>query len=228
METLSRFLEEEDNSQISAAIACTDHIAQQTGCAVVLIHHTSKASAEGVERGELEMTQYHGRGGGALADSCRSVLGMQKASAQERRDLSGHTPDDSVIVVRHLKSSYGPMRPPAFFANRGGYLRLLSEKTAAEKQNDRMRAEIDAKNILLTRMNEIGYVKKRDLEVSAQFAKDIGLTRELLRVAIKECLDGGHVTSVSAKLNGKGQSINMLISKEGQAALDRDGYILDA
>ncbi len=228
VETLSRFLEEEDNSQISAAIACTDHIAQQTGCAVVLIHHTSKASAEGVERGELEMTQYHGRGGGALADSCRSVLGMQKASAQERRDLSGHTPDDSVIVVRHLKSSYGPMRPPAFFANRNGYLRLLSEKTAAEKQSDRMRAEIDAKNILLTRMNEIGYVKKRDLEVSAQFAKDIGLTRELLRVAIKECLDGGHVTSVSAKLNGKGQSINMLISKEGQAALDRDGYILDA
>ena len=126
METLSRFLEEEDNSQISAAIACTDHIAQQTGCAVVLIHHTSKASAEGVDRGEIEMTQYHGRGGGALADSCRSVLGMQRANRSERMNLSGHTPDDSVIVVRHLKNSYGPQRPPAFFANRNGYLRPLS------------------------------------------------------------------------------------------------------
>ena len=228
IETLSRFLEEEDNSQISAAIACTDHIAQQTGCAVVLIHHTSKASAQGVERGEIEMDQYHGRGGGALADSCRSVLGMQKASAQERRDLSGHTPDDSVIVVRHLKNSYGPQRPPAFFANKSGYLKPLTEKTAAEKKSDRMRAEIEAKNILLERMHEIGYAKKRDLEVNGQFAKDIGLKRDTLRNAINDALESGQLMSVSAKLNGKGQSAAYLIAKGGADALTRDGYIVDA
>ena len=228
IETLSRFLEEEDNSQISAAIACTDHIAQQTGCAVVLIHHTSKASAQGVERGEIEMDQYHGRGGGALADSCRSVLGMQRANRSERMNLSGHTPDDSVIVVRHLKNSYGPMRPPVFFANRNGYLKPLSEKTASEKKNDRLRAEIESKNVLLERMYEIGYAKKRDMEANGQFAKDIGLTRELLRIAIKECLDSGNLTTVNAKLNGKGQSVSMIISKEGEAALNRDQYILDA
>lgn len=227
VETLSRFLEEEDNSQISAAIACTDHIAQQTGCAVVLIHHTSKASAQGVERGEIEMDQYHGRGGGALADSCRSVLGIQRANRSERINLSGHTPDDSVICVRHLKNSYGPQRPPAFFANRSGYLKPLSEKTAAEKKNDRMRAEIEAKNILLERMHEIGYAKKRDLEANAQFAKDIGLTRELLRTAIKDCLDGGNLLTVMARLNGKGQNIHFLIAKAGADALNRDGYILD-
>jgi RecA-family ATPase len=228
IETLSRFLEEEDNSQISAAIACTDHIAQQTGCAVVLIHHTSKASAQGVERGEIEMDQYHGRGGGALADSCRSVLGIQKASSQERRDLSGHTPDDSVIVIRHLKNSYGPQRPPAFFANRSGYLKPLSEKTAAEKKSDRMRAEIEAKNILLERMHEIGYVSRREVERTGQFAKDIGLTRAQLRVAISDALDSGLITTAHAKLNGKGQSVAFLIAKEGEDALNRDGYILDA
>jgi RecA-family ATPase len=228
IETLSRFLEEEDNSQISAAIACTDHIAQQTGCAVVLIHHTSKASAQGVERGEIEMDQYHGRGGGALADSCRSVLGMQKASAQERRDLSGHTPDDSVIVVRHLKASYGPMRPPVFFANRNGYLKPLSEKTAAEKKSDKMRAEIEAKNILLERMYELGYASRREIERTGEFAKHIGLTRAQLREAISDALDGGQLTVAHAKLNGKGQSVAFLIAKGGEDALARDGYILDA
>jgi hypothetical protein len=129
--------------------------------------------------------------------------------------------------VRHLKNSYGPQRPPAFFANRSGYLRPLSEKTAAEKKNDRMRAEIEAKNILLERMHEIGYAKKRDIETNAQFAKDIGLTRELLRTAISDCLDGGHLTTAHAKLNGKGQSVAFLIAKAGADALARDGYILD-
>ncbi|NBT29196.1 MAG: hypothetical protein EBT18_06865 [Gammaproteobacteria bacterium] len=228
VETLSRFIGEEDNEQISAAIACTDHIAQQTNCAVVLIHHTSKASAQGVESGEIEMDQYHGRGGGALADSSRSVLGIRKASGQERRNLSGHTPDDNVICVRHMKNSYGPVRPHAFFVNRNGYLKPLSEKTEAEKKNDRMRAEIEAKNILLERMYDIGYVKKREAETSGQFAKDIGLTRELLRVAIKESLDNGQLTVVTARLNGRGQNVNFLIAKEGEAALARDGYILDA
>ena len=227
VETLSRFLGDEDNEQISAAIACTDHIAQQSNCAVVLIHHTSKANAEGVERGELEMTQYHGRGGGALADSSRSVLGIQKASSTERRALSGHTPDDSVIVVRHLKNSYGPQRPPAFFANRNGYLRALSEKTAAEKKSDQMRSEIECKNTLLERMNEIGYVVRRDIERTAQFAKDIGLTRDSLRIAVRDALEGGQLTMVDARKNGKGQTVSILISKTGADALARDGYILD-
>jgi RecA-family ATPase len=227
VETLSRFIGEEDNEQISAAIACTDHIAQQTNCAVVLIHHTSKASAQGVERGEIEMDQYHGRGGGALADSSRSVLGIQKASSTERRALSGHTPDDSVIVVRHLKNSYGPQRPPAFFANRSGYLRPLSEKTAAEKKNDQMRSEIACKNTLLERMNEIGYVLRRDIERTAQFAKDLGLTRESLRIAVREALASGQLTMVDARKNGKGQTVSVLIAKAGADALARDGYILD-
>ena len=227
VETLSRFLGDEDNEQISAAIACTDHIAQQSNCAVVLIHHTSKANAEGVERGELEMTQYHGRGGGALADSSRSVLGIQKASSTERRTLSGHTPDDSVIVVRHLKNSYGPQRPPAFFANRNGYLRALSEKTTAEKKSDQMRSEIECKNTLLERMNEIGYVVRRDIERTAQFAKDIGLTRDSLRIAVRDALEGGQLTMVDARKNGKGQTVSILIAKTGADALARDGYILD-
>ena len=76
-------------------------------------------------------------------------------------------------------------------------------------------------------MHEIGYAKKRDLETNAQFANDIGLTRELLRVAIRDCLDSGQLTSVVARLNGKGQNINFLIAKEGADALNRDGYILD-
>jgi len=143
-------------------------------------------------------------------------------------NLSGHSPDDSVICVRHLKNSYGRQRPPAFFANRNGYLKPLSEKTAAEKKNDQMRAEIEAKNILLERMHDIGYVKKREAETSGQFAQDIGLTRELLRNAIKDCLDSGQLTIVIARLNGRGQNVNFLIAKEGADALARDGYILDA
>ena len=119
------------------------------------------------------------------------------------------------------------MRPPAFFANRGGYLRPLSEKTAAEKKNDKMRAEIEAKNILLTRMHEIGYVSRREIERTGEFAKDIGLTRAQLREAVSDALDGGQLTIAHAKLNGKGQSVAFLIAKGGADALNRDGYILD-
>jgi hypothetical protein len=130
--------------------------------------------------------------------------------------------------VRHLKNSYGPQRPPAFFANRSGYLRPLSEKTAAEKKTDRMRSEIECKNTLLERMNEIGYVVRRDIERTAQFAKDLGLTRDSLRIAVRDALEGGQLTMVDARKNGKGQSVSILISKAGADALARDGYILDA
>jgi len=66
LDTLSRIhtLDENDNGQMARLVSQLEHIAAQTGCAVLFLHHVSKASAR--ERGD---EQQAARGASALVDN---------------------------------------------------------------------------------------------------------------------------------------------------------------
>lgn len=72
---------ENDNTAMNAAVAAWREIADRAGCAVVLVHHVSKAAAlDGNAHGI-----YGSRGGGALIDGVRSarfLVRMKKEEAQ--------------------------------------------------------------------------------------------------------------------------------------------------
>jgi len=110
-ETASRLCHGEDNTDFTAAIAVTDHVAMALDCPCVLTHHAGKAQA----RGKV-VDQYSSRGGSSMGDNTRSALvftrvdkdykGKWQPIASEEQLMSG-----DIIEIQHFRSSFGPLIP---------------------------------------------------------------------------------------------------------------------
>ena len=113
-ETASRLCHGEDNTDFTAAIAVTDHVAMALDCPCVLTHHAGKAQA----RGKV-VDQYSSRGGSSMGDNTRSALvftkvdkdykGIRQPIASDEELLSGE-----IIEIAHVRSSFGPLIPPYY------------------------------------------------------------------------------------------------------------------
>ncbi len=112
--------DENSNTSATMMITAAERIAQRTGAAVLVLHHTSKAG------GEAGTASAHsGRGGSALGDGARSVLVLTVADEFDVKGVKLAKPDGQlvdarsvntgdVMRLRHAKSSYGRRQRDAY------------------------------------------------------------------------------------------------------------------
>lgn len=89
----SHSVRESSNEAIDAIAKRWKRLAQETGCAVVLVHHTRKL-------GGREVTAEDGRGAVALRDAARIVLTLNPLSGKEAEELGIADPKERRSLVR--------------------------------------------------------------------------------------------------------------------------------
>jgi hypothetical protein len=98
----SHQVEENANSKIDAIAKAWGRVAKAAGCAIVLVHHTSKAGA-------AEVTTLSARGAKALTDACRSALVLNRMTPEEAEKLGIQGDDErrryfSVMDDKHNRA----------------------------------------------------------------------------------------------------------------------------
>lgn len=98
LDTLSRIhqLDENSNSDMARLIATLEHVAAQTGAALLFIHHVSKGSAR---EGQADQQQA-ARGASALIDNARWCAFVARMSEDEAERLSDRIHDRAPISER--------------------------------------------------------------------------------------------------------------------------------
>jgi hypothetical protein len=134
--------DENSNAVTTALINAAERIAQQFGCAVIVIHHVSKQAAS-----DKNMSAHAGRGGSAFGDGARSVLRLLPVERSELKGLvllDGRTgnplaqadiDDGNVVRVHHAKSSYGPRQRDIFLLRDRDTGELLTLKVVADARD---------------------------------------------------------------------------------------------
>lgn len=123
--------DENDSGAMTQLVQAFEHIAQQTGAAVLLSHHTSKAA---VLNGQGE-SQQAGRGSSALTDGVRwqaNLTGMSTKAANELRLAE----NEARFYVRFdiSKSNYGPPQAPVWLRRQANGVLTRSELPGARSR----------------------------------------------------------------------------------------------
>lgn len=102
--------EENSNEVMSHIVKAGERIAQKTGAAVVILHHTSKAAAR-----EQIADLHAGRGGSALGDNARSVMRLMPATEADVKKFAdldaGAVACGDILRLIHAKGSYSRKAP---------------------------------------------------------------------------------------------------------------------
>lgn len=110
----SHSVSEASNEAIDAIVKRWKRLAQETGCAVVLVHHTKKL-------GGREATAEDGRGAVALRDASRVVLALNPMTEADGKKLGVHDPAvrRSIVRVDMGKANRAPAERATWFAIEG-------------------------------------------------------------------------------------------------------------
>ena len=100
VETASRLVDEEDNSNLAALMSALGRIARETGAGVLVSHHPTKNSAR-----DNDSAVESARGGGALIANSRNALSLFPAEPDEAAAFNGRFPAKDVLVLAHGKST---------------------------------------------------------------------------------------------------------------------------
>lgn len=133
-------LEENNIADMAALMQTLSHIAKHAGCAVVVLHHMSKAaswvSLDEVNQGSL-------RGASSLADNARSVaVGMSLSSKDAPTYGIAEEDAGQYFVFKHVKHNYSGSMGTRFFHRQGPLLvpvnsvgRLTPAEQAQAREN---------------------------------------------------------------------------------------------
>lgn len=133
--------DENSNSVSTALINAAERIAQEFGCAVIVLHHVSKQAAS-----DKNASAHAGRGGSALGDGARSVLRFLPVEPREIDNKlkllrqgepigMGEVADGNVIRIVHAKNSYGPRQKDIFLLRDRETGELLNLKAVADERD---------------------------------------------------------------------------------------------
>ncbi len=103
IETASRLVDDEDNPSMAALIAAAGHIAAETGAAVNVSHHPTKAASK-----ENDSSPESARGGGAFIANARTAVSLFPADEFVLAQLSEKglkLSKSDVVVLGHAKST---------------------------------------------------------------------------------------------------------------------------
>lgn len=137
IETASRLVEDETNTDFVAIMAACGHIAAETGAAVVLSHHPNKEAAKNNDSSPEGV-----RGGSALVNNSRTAVSLFYASSEQREQLAAEGMQFSardVLVLEHKKSTSSVRPQDAIvlvraFTPHGGVLQLPAAVAADPAQ----------------------------------------------------------------------------------------------
>ncbi len=102
-------VEENNNGAMDGVMAIWTDCAEQTGCAIDLLHHLRKI---GSERATVEDT----RGGGAIIGAARTIRMMNRMSEQEAKTFGIETERERLHMIRTDPTAKANMLPPAEYA----------------------------------------------------------------------------------------------------------------
>lgn len=103
----SHEVSENDNTAINAVASEWRRIADETGCAIELVHHTSKAGAANGD----DMGIYASRGGGALIDAVRAARHLVRMTTQEAERF-GLEETEARVTFRVCTDGKANLAPP--------------------------------------------------------------------------------------------------------------------
>ena len=107
VETASRLVEDEDNANFSALQSSLGRIGRETGAAVVVSHHATKAASK-----DNDSAIESARGGGALIFNARNALSLFPADADMVKTFEGRFPADDIVTLFHGKPTSSSRRNP--------------------------------------------------------------------------------------------------------------------
>ncbi len=99
-------VEENNNGAMDKVMGLWTDCAEQTGCAIDLLHHIRKTSNE---RASVEDT----RGGGAIIGAARTIRMMNRMSEQEAKTFGIKTERERLRMIRTDPTAKANMLPPA-------------------------------------------------------------------------------------------------------------------
>jgi hypothetical protein len=199
VETASRLVDDEDNPSFAGLMAALGRIARETGAAVPLSHHATKAAAKDNDSG-IE----NARGGGALVANARNVLSLFPADEEQAKPYRDRFPTEDIAVLVHGKSTSSTRRHASIVLGRcdtphGAVFRLPDEVAHTPEEdashNRRMEEERARELEQLGRLfdvaaelSKLGPVSQRRLR---DRVKDIGVTRQKLESLVLVAIEKG-------------------------------------
>lgn len=143
-ETASRFVEEEDNAAFSALQSDLGRIARETGAAVALSHHATKAATK-----ENDSAIESARGGGALIANARNALSLFPLDPQHAGPYQDRFPLEDLFVLEHGKATSSTRRQEPLVLVRcdtphGAVFRLPDEAATSPDLERRLASRLEA------------------------------------------------------------------------------------
>ncbi len=109
LETASRLVEEEDNASFSILQSDCGHIARDTGWAVVITHHATKAATK-----DNDPDLAGARGGSAFVYNSRNGVALFPADPEVARSYESRFAADDVFTLHHTKATSSTRKLPPF------------------------------------------------------------------------------------------------------------------
>jgi len=174
IETASRLVDEEDNPSLSALQSALGAVAAETGAAVIVTHHATKAAAR-----DNDSAIESARGGGAFIGNARNALSLFPAEPDEAAPYLDRFPEDDLVVLSQGKgtSSVRRMAPRVLVRSGtswGAVFRCPDEVSRSpeedhrfnarlSEQRDRERAQLGKLFDLVAELGRLGAVSERTL-----------------------------------------------------------------
>lgn len=105
VETASRLVDEEDNPSFAALQSALGRIARETGAAVLLTHHATKAASK-----ENDNAIESARGGGSLIANARCALALFPAEPDAAKPYHNRFPAEDIVTLAHVKGTSSTRR----------------------------------------------------------------------------------------------------------------------
>ncbi len=201
VETASRLVDEEDNPHFAALQSALGRIGRETGAAVLLTHHATKAASK-----ENDSAIESARGGGALVANARNALALFPADPEAVKPYRDRFPAEDVAVLTHGKATSSTRRAAPLVLIRtdakwGAVFRLPSEVELSpemERANaDRMALERHREAAQLGRLFDVvAKVLPMRPMLSPSWlrdnaAKDLGVGKHKVESLVQRALDVG-------------------------------------
>jgi len=201
VETASRLVEEEDNPSFAALQSALGRIGRETGAAVTVTHHATKAATR-----ENDAAIESARGGGALVANARNALALFPADPEAAKPYADRFPAEDVVILSHGKATSSTRRRAPLVLVRtdatwGAVFRLPDEvelSPAMERVNaERMDHERQRERDQLHRLFE---VVERVLPTRPALspswlrdnaARDLGIAKHRIEPLVQRALDAG-------------------------------------
>lgn len=100
VETASRLVEDEDNAHFAALQSDLGSIGRETGAAVVVTHHATKAASK-----DNDSAIESARGGGSLIANARNALSLFPAEPSEAKPYLDRFPAEDLFTLSHGKAT---------------------------------------------------------------------------------------------------------------------------